>query len=106
MKKIVLLLLLLAGAFSLAFPQQSGICGENLVWILTDDTLTIKPTEGTSGGPMEDYEYSTDRPWFDRELDISKVIIEKGVTSIGKYAFIDCGNLTSVTIPESVTWST
>ena len=103
MKKVVLLLLLLAGTFSLAFPQQSGICGENVVWTYSDGTLTIKPAEGTSGGEMKNYTYTTytDRPWD--ELNISKVIIEKGVTTIGAYAFYRCSGLTSLTIGESVT---
>ena len=102
MKKVVLLLLLLAGTFSLAFPQESGTCGENVVWTYSDGTLTIKPAEGTSGGAIKSYTYTEgDRPWD--ELDISKVIIEKGVTSIGPYAFYRCSGLTSLTIGESVT---
>ena len=106
MKKVVLLLLLLAGTFSLAFPQESGTCGENVVWTYSDGTLTIKPAEGTSGGAIKSYTYTEgDRPWD--ELDISKVIIEKGVTSIGPYAFYRCSGLTSLTIGKSVTtiWS-
>lgn len=31
------------------------------------------------------------------------VTIPNGVTSIGKYAFVDCGLLQSITIPDSVT---
>lgn len=34
--------------------------------------------------------------------EIKKVIIEKGVTAIGKLAFKDCENLIEVTIPDSV----
>ena len=94
MKKVVLLLLLLAGTFSLAFPQESGTCGENVVWTYSDGTLTIKPAKGTQGGAMKDYNRFINRPWG--ELDISKVIIEKGVTSIGIYAFYGCRSLKSV----------
>lgn len=40
MKKIVLILLLLVGHFSLAFSQiYTGTCGNNVVWTLSGDTL-------------------------------------------------------------------
>ena len=42
-------------------------------------------------------------PWLDYKPDIKKVVIENGVTSVGKYAFYNCENLTSVSLPESVT---
>lgn len=34
--------------------------------------------------------------------DITKIIIDKNVTKIGKYAFWNCKNLTAITIPNSV----
>jgi hypothetical protein len=43
-------------------------------------------------------------PWYDEYgTDITDVIIESGVTSIGNYAFNGCTNLTSVVIPYGVT---
>lgn len=35
---------------------------------------------------------------------VQKVIFEPGITAIGMAAFLGCANLTSVSIPDSVTW--
>ena len=55
-------------------------------------TLTISGT-----GAMADYN-SDNQPWKDFRGDITSVVIEDGVTSIGDYAFYGCTSLTSVTI--------
>jgi hypothetical protein len=55
-------------------------------------TLTISGT-----GAMADYN-SDNQPWKDFRGDITSVVIEDGVTSIGNNAFKDCTSLTSVTI--------
>ncbi|MBQ7682615.1 MAG: leucine-rich repeat domain-containing protein, partial [Oscillibacter sp.] len=77
----------------------SGTCGDNLTWTLSNGTLTVSGT-----GAMTDYPTRTDVPWYDNRASIENVVIERGVTSIGGYAFSDCTSLTSVTIPEGVTW--
>ena len=78
----------------------SGTCGEDLTWTLDLDTgeLTI---EGS--GPMDDYEYGFDTPWYEHSAEILTVTITDGVTSVGENAFDGCGDMTSVTIPVSVT---
>ena len=87
---------------------DSGTCGSNVRWALTDDgTLTISgtgPMRYFYMGPCEGYN-GPDAPWYRRGsyAAITKVVIENGVTSIGGYAFYHCPNLTKVTIPESVT---
>ena len=72
---------------------------DNLTWKLYEDgTLTISGT-----GAMKDYN-STDNPSpAYKNLNVKKVVIEDGVTSIGKYAFYYCKSLTNITIPDSVT---
>ena len=80
----------------------SGICGaegDNLTWTLdSDGVLTISGT-----GAMKDYPNEIGAPWADFADDLTKVVIEEGITTIGASAFMYCGNLTEVVIPGTVT---
>jgi uncharacterized repeat protein (TIGR02543 family) len=78
----------------------SGTFGEGnaLAWEFCNDTLTISGT-----GAMPDYNGSDNTPpWYSYREDITSVVVESGVTSIGAYAFYYCSNFTSTTLPESV----
>ena len=80
----------------------SGKCGDSASWKLdAEGTLTI-----TGAGPMADYgQHASDNcaPWRTYANDIKKVVVQKGVTTIGSYAFASLERVTSVTIPEGVT---
>lgn len=41
-------------------------------------------------------------PWSNFKDDIKKVVINEGVTGIGDYAFYNCSNLTTVSLPSTV----
>ena len=110
MKKrlIMLCVLVLAVALAMGIVEanaasviDSGTCGANLTWKLTDDgTLTISGT-----GSMYGYTGtgSNVSPWDDyRRTEIKSIVIEPGVTSIGNYAFWAC-SANSVSIPDTVT---
>ena len=82
---------------------DSGTTGP-LTWVFTDDgTLTVS---GTGAMPDYDYDYTNNQssaPWGDYLDGMMKVIVEEGVTGIGKYAFSHTAFLTEITLPDSVT---
>lgn len=79
--------------------QMSGACGENLTWMFDEESGTLA-ISGT--GSMTNFVGANDVPWCDFCTEIKSIVLESGITSIGDYAFGGCGNLTSVSIPESV----
>lgn len=56
----------------------------------------------SGSGAMNDNWYSS-KPWYDYRNSIDHIVIESGVTHIGKYSFYGCTNVTSVSIATSVT---
>ena len=78
----------------------SGTCGENALWALNTVTgvLTISGT-----GPMATYNLIAQIPWASYRTLIKQVVINNGITSICMYAFYECENLESVSIPASLT---
>ena len=78
--------------------KESGVCGDNVSWSLTNGgILRIAGTGSMYNGA--DY---GDMPWNDCKDQIRAIIVEDGITSIGDYAFWDCGNCTAVSIGKDV----
>jgi hypothetical protein len=91
-------------------PTASGTTG-SLKWILCPDgTLTVN-----GNGAMPDYEFKVisigccadsiviSVPWSDYVTSVKSVVIEKGVTSVGDWAFSGCSNMTSISLPDGLT---
>lgn len=72
--------------------------GDGLVWELTEEgVLTI-----SGEGEIPDFQENT-QPWADVRSDITTVIVESGITAVGRYAFSGCVNMTDVSLPSTVT---
>jgi len=74
-----------------------GLCGEKMSWNLEGDMLFID-----GEGSMDNY-LPNNSVWEPLAWLVRSVVIGNGVRSIGDYAFSGFTNLTSVSIPESVT---
>lgn len=57
----------------------------------------------TGTGYMPDYQTDYRTPWREHNGEIESVIVNSGVTNIGKNAFSACWNMKSVVVPASVT---
>ncbi|MBR2730788.1 MAG: leucine-rich repeat protein [Clostridia bacterium] len=68
----------------------------NISYTLKDGVLSF-----TGNGDMANYS-STSVPWKNDKSKIKTVVIGKGITSVGAYAFADCTNLTKVVLDPTV----
>lgn len=77
---------------------------EGIRYSITDGTLFIG-----GSGPMDDYETYGECPWYEdialggeESIEVTKIVIEEGITHIGDYAFEDAIEVTSVTLPSTL----
>ena len=109
MKKQILLLILTFLPL-LACADYRGECGEGVTYHYDTGTKTLTISGFGSMAqfwpddpytpPLEGYEIA---PWWGYRKDISSLVINSGIRTIGMYAFYDCSGLTSVTIGNGVT---
>ncbi len=95
-------------------PTEGTIEGTQISWKLTVDeagwdlsgkgdpyTLTL-----TGSGPMISYTSSSDvynrAPWISYRNNITTLVVEDGITSIGDYNFLGCSSLRCVTLADSI----
>ncbi len=75
-----------------------GAQGNNLSWTLYDTgELLISGT-----GAMKDFERGN-APWLRFSNRLFSVVIQEGVTTVSRNSFVDCEQLTSVSLPDSIT---
>ena len=75
----------------------SGKVNDRISWEINGNTLTI-----SGEGAMPDFRDETQMPWKEYMGGINKLIIQEGITSIGKYNFDGLNWLGSVQLPHSL----
>lgn len=92
-------LLLCVGLLGLpvSAANGAGYCGEEVAWTLKNGVLTISGT-----GAMDDYNDLYLPPWEGQVHLIQRVVVESGVTGIGKRAFYGAKNLKIVSMSDTV----
>lgn len=75
----------------------SGKLNDRISWEINGNTLTI-----LGEGAMPDFRDETQMPWKEYMGGINKLIIQEGITSIGKYNFNGLNWLGSVQLPHSL----
>lgn len=76
-----------------------GKCGAGIDWTFDGSgKMTL-----TGQGNMYAYDSENLPPWDSFKDKIKTVIIGDGITNVGRYAFLDCKNITSVKIADTVT---
>ena len=77
-------------------------CGDHCEWEYRTDfqqnELIIR-----GHGEMNNYVLNNLPPWSNYTRDIKKITIEEGITSIGRRAFYECSNVSTITIPKTIT---
>lgn len=111
MKKHIITLLLALFLICMVTPAASaaeliafGRCGENLYWNLdSEGTLTI-----SGKGAMSNYDSVPSQgvwntPWYNYKSRITAIVVEDGVTHIGREAFhYYYSNVTKVVLPDTL----
>lgn len=95
---IAISLFLLSACAKSGGPALSGNYGPNLHWSYNPDKRMLV-ISGT--GEMPDYTTYEIYPWKYYEDDVTSIILEEGITSIGREAFQGT-QITSIVIPNTV----
>lgn len=87
-------------AQTMSTSSYTGYCGPYATYSFNPSTGTMT-ISGT--GEIWDFEFHVNQRWYSYQNDIKSVVISKGITAIGQYAFGGCDSLSSVSIPNTVT---
>lgn len=80
-------------------PLAENSCGENATWSFDQSTGTLT-ISGT--GDMDDWTFDNKAPWNQYSSAIRKVVVEKGITHIGAYAFSGAISLKVIEMPDGL----
>ncbi len=95
MKKTLITLICML-TFFCSFTARANEPPLDIGWNIENGVLTVN-----GNGAMPDYANPEDVPWYENRNEITKIIIEDGITHIGNLAFYGLTNATEVSIPES-----
>ena len=98
-KLIFILICVVISLFVITSAAANGNCGDNLNWSFSNQgVLSI-----SGFGAMTNYNNSNP-PWQSYSYELTSIVINEGVTTIGNYAFdFYSDNLSSVFLPSSLT---
>ncbi len=94
---VFLTVVMLSFAVGASGITDSGNCGTGLTWTYSEGILSISGV-----GTMNDYTKVRKAPWEKYWGDIKTVHVSEGVINIGNYAFYNCSQLSSITLPDSL----
>lgn len=78
--------------------DSTGACGSNAQWSFADGVLTISGTGTTPG-----FSDASATPWYHLRNVITKVVVDEGITGLGKKSFTGFTALTEVVFSEGLT---
>jgi len=98
MKQISCILLCLAILLitPVSATEETGICGDNLTWTVSNGVLTI-----SGYGEMYWYDMGS-APWYPLRQSIRSAVVEEGVASLCYCCFFYLTEMTTVSLPDSL----
>ena len=98
MKKLLFVFLCLVIVISLpaAAAEETGICGDNLSWKVSEGVLTI-----SGHGDMYWYDMGA-APWYPLRQSIRSAVVEEGVTSLSYCCFFYLTELREASLPGTL----
>lgn len=75
-----------------------GKWGDNVTWGFKDGVLTV-----SGNGPMQSTHSGNNYPWADYHNEITKIVVEPGITRVPDYAFEYCEKAETIILPETLT---
>ncbi len=85
---------------------NSGKCGENVIWTYYSDNSLVISGTGAMYEYYDGYYYEISNiaiPWYSYSELANKIIVEEGVTSICRFAFLDARLCSEISIADTVT---
>lgn len=100
MKKLFckgILTCLLICLFGIGVHASSGSYGAGVQWTLENGTLTI-----SGSGETTEYDEISAVPWYEMRDSITRVVVEEGITYLGKWSFYGLENVTEISLPSTL----